>query len=50
MTVGIAEEAGNTSTAGNNKACSDGRSRMNECGSSMLLTKGRVGTIQLICY
>jgi len=33
MTIGVAEEA-TIASAGNNRACSDGGSRENECGSS----------------
>ena len=33
MTISVAEEA-NAPSAGNNRACSDGRSGENKCGSS----------------
>ena len=33
MTISVAEEA-NTLSAGDNKACSDGRSREDKCGNS----------------
>jgi len=33
MTLSVAEEARNTSSVGNNRACSDGRSREDECSS-----------------
>jgi len=41
MIFGVAEEATIAST-GNNRACSDGRGRENECGGSKR-TGGRIG-------
>jgi len=40
MTIGVAEEA-TIASAGNNRACSDGRSGKNECGGSKG-SRGRV--------
>jgi len=37
----MAKEAGNISTAGNNRACSDRESRKNRCGDGMLSTESR---------
>ena len=40
-TIGVAEEA-TIATAGDNRACSDGRDREDECGSSeMIKARGR---------
>ena len=42
MTIGVAEEA-TIASAGDNRACSDGRSGENECGSGKG-SRGRGGT------
>jgi len=49
-TTSVAKKAGNTSTVGNNRACSDGESRKNKCRSGMPSTEDRVGSMQPICY
>ena len=38
-TLSVAEEAGNATSAGNNRARSNGRDRENECGNIMSLTE-----------
>jgi len=38
----MAEEAGNVSSADNNRACSNGRSRKNRGSNNVLLTKSKV--------
>jgi len=42
----VVEEAGNTTSAGDNRACSNGRSREDKSGNGMPITKGRAGTMQ----
>jgi len=46
ITSSMAEEAENTPSASDNRAHSDGRSRMNECSDSPPIAEGRVGAIQ----
>jgi len=41
----MAEEARNATPVGDNGTCSDGRSRKNECGNGVFITKDRVGTM-----
>jgi len=48
--LSIAEEAGNTPSVGDNRACSDGRSRKNKCDNGTFVAEGKVGTTQLLCY
>ena len=48
-TISVAKET-NTFSAGNNRACSDGGSREDECGDGMATAENRVGTMQLICH
>ena len=43
MTISVAKEA-NTFSAGNNKVCSNGRSREDECGNGMTTAEDGVGT------
>jgi len=50
ITSSMAQKAGNISTAGSSRTCSDGGSRENKRGNSMPTTEGRVGLIQPICY
>ena len=45
-TPSVVEEAGNATSAGDNRACSNGRSREDKSGNGMLITKGRAGTMQ----
>jgi len=40
MTTSMAEEAGNTTSANDNRAYSNGGSRENECSDVILLTEG----------
>jgi len=49
MTISVAKEA-NTFSAGNNKVCSNGGSREDECGNGMTTAEDGVGTTQPICY
>jgi len=47
----MAKEAGNTSTAGDNKICSDGRCGKNEYGDGKILTaRDRVPLKELVCH
>ena len=47
MTTSMAEEAESASSAGNNKACSNGESRENGFSDIMSITEGRD---QLLCH
>ena len=48
-TISVAKET-NAFSAGNNRACSNGESREDECGDGMATAENRVGTMQLICH
>jgi len=48
--ISIVEETGNASSAGNNRACSDGESRKNRGGNGVPETEGRVCSTKLICH
>jgi len=50
MASGLAKEAGDTSTAGSHRTCSDGRSREDKCGDGNPSTEGRVSLKEPICY
>jgi len=50
MASSLAKEAGDISIVGFHEACSNGGSRMNECGNSKLLTEGRVFLKEPIYY
>ena len=45
----MAKEA-NAFSAGDNRACSDGESRENECSNSTTIAENSVGTTQPICH
>jgi len=49
-TLHVAEETRNTFSAGDNRACSDRRSREDEYSDGMTAAEDRVGTMQPICY
>ena len=51
MTIGVAEEATNAS-AGNNRACSDGRGGKDECGGCKGIRVGHRGFSKMgsLCY
>ena len=49
MTISVAEKA-STSSAGDNRACSNGGSRKDKHGNGITAAENRVGTMQLICY
>jgi len=47
----LAKEAGDASTAGSHRTCSNGRSRKDKCGNGEILTaRGRVSSKELICH
>jgi len=49
--TGLAKEAGDASTAGSHRTCSNGRSRKDKCGNGEILTaRGRVSSKELICH
>ena len=50
MTPSVAKEVGNATSAGNNRTCSDGRSRKNKYSSKKLGTRDRVAEKELLCY
>ena len=50
MTTSVAEEAGNASLAGNNRACSDGGSGKNRHSDDTLLAESRGYTKKPLCY
>ena len=50
MTPSMAEEARNTTSAGNNRAHSNRGSREDKYGNSMTTAKNRIGTTQSIYY
>jgi len=50
MTLSVAEEARNALSAGDNRACSNRRSRENECSNDIPITEGKIGTMQPICH
>ena len=49
MTPSVAEEA-TTSSAGDNRACSNGGSREDKCGDNTTAAEDRVGAMQPICH
>jgi len=50
MASSVAKEAGDASTADDNRACSDGGSRENKYGNGILTTEGRVCTMKPIYH
>jgi len=50
MVSSVAKEAENISTVDSNKICSNGRSREDKYGDSILSTEGRCCSIKPICY
>jgi len=50
LTISLAKETGNTSTVGNNRACSNGGSRKNRDSNGTLLTESRVCPKKPLCY
>jgi len=46
----VAKEAGNTSSVGNNRVCSNGESGENKGGNNMSAIKGKRGSMKPICY
>ena len=49
-TPSVVEEAGNTTSADDNRAHSNRKSRENECNDSTPTTKSRIGAIQHLCH
>jgi len=47
---GMAKKAGGSTTAGADRACSNGESGENECSNGVPHSEGRVGTVQPICH
>jgi len=50
MASSLAKEVGDASIAGSYRACSDRRSRENECSNGEPSTEGRVSLEEPICY
>jgi len=50
MTSSLAKKAGDASTVGSHRACSNGRDRKDECGDGEPSTEGRVSSRKPICY
>jgi len=50
MTTSVAEKTGNASSAGNNRAHSNGGSRKDKGSNGVPLTEGRVCPIKSICH
>jgi len=46
----LAKEAGDVSTVGSHRACSNGRGRKDECGNSKPSTEGRISSKEPIGY
>jgi len=50
MASDLAKKAGDASTVGSYRTCSDGRYRKNKCGDGDPSTEGRVSSKEPICY
>ena len=50
ITSSLAKEAGDVSTVGSHRACSNGRGRKDECGNGKPSTEGRISSKEPIGY